>query len=104
MRLVKAQFDLFRYLINKAQAANGLLLSRYPTMESLRSDAEQLRSFSELIAQVESDDYTCRPRDQEKLQRWMHIPTSTYAEGSETEERVARVIAIERSVGLGDTG
>ena len=50
MRLVKAQFDLFKYLINKAQAANDLLLSRNPTMESLRGDAERLRSLSELDA------------------------------------------------------
>ena len=97
MRLIKAQLDLFRYLIKKAQTANGLLLSRHPAMESLRSDAE-------LIAQIESDDYMCRLGDQEKLQHWMHRLTSTYTGGSETDERIARVIAAERSIGLGDAG
>lgn len=104
MRLIRAQLDLFRYLINKAQTANNLLLSRHPTMESLRGDAEQLRSLSELIAQVESDDHMCTPEDQEKLQLWMHLLASTYRGGSETDARIARVIAIEKSMGLGDTG
>lgn len=104
MLLIKAQVGLFKYLINKAQAANGLVLSRNPTMKSLRFDAERLRSLSELIAQIESDDYMCRPEDQEKLQHWMHRLTSTYAGGSETDERIARVIAVERSIGLGDAG
>lgn len=104
MRLIRAQLDLFRYLIIKAQTANNLLLSRHPTMESLRGDAEQLRSLSELIAQVESDDYMCTPEDQEKLQLWMHLLASTYRGGSETDARIARVIAIERSIDFGDTG
>lgn len=104
MRLIKAQLGLLKYLINKAKASNDLLLSRHPTMESLGSDAEQLRSLSELIAQVESDDYMCTLEDQEKLQYCMRLLTSTYAGGSETDARIARVIAIERSIGLGDTG
>ena len=73
-------------------------------MESWRGDAERLRMLSELIAQIESDDYMCRPGDQEKLQHWMDRLTSTYAGESETDERIARVIAVERSLGLGGAG
>lgn len=104
MLLIKAQIELFKYLIDQAQTANSSLLSRQRTMESSRSDAERLRSLSELIAEIESDDYMCRPEDHEKLQHWMHRLTSTYAGGSETDERIARVIAVERSLGLGGAG
>ena len=104
MRLIKAQFDLLRYLLTKAQTANDRLLIGHPTSETLRTDAEKVRATFELIAQIERDDYMCIPQDQEELQSWMHNLLSLYAGGSETEERIARVIAIEKSMGLGDAG
>jgi len=61
-----------------------------------------LRAITDLIAQIESNDYMCKPEDQEELQDWMHKLTSMYAGGSETDARIARVIAVERSMGLGD--
>jgi len=61
-----------------------------------------LRAITDLIAQIESNDYMCKPEDQEELQDWMHKLTSMYAGGSETDARIARVIAIERLMGLGD--
>lgn len=102
MRLVKAQLDLLRYLLTKAQTANDRLLIGHSTSENLRSDAERLGAAFELIAQVENDDYMCTSEDQEELQCWMHNLVSRYAGGSETDERIARVIAIEKSMGLGD--
>ena len=95
MRIIKAQLDLLRYLLTKAQTANGRLLIGHSTSESLRSDAERLRAAFELIAQVENDDYMCTSEDQEELQAWMHSLVSSYAGGSETDERIARVVAVE---------
>ena len=104
MPLIKAQLDLLRYLLTKAQTANDRLLSAHSTSESLRSDAEKLRAVFELIVRVEHDDYMCLPEDQEEIQSWMHSLVSSYAGGSETDERIARVIAVEKSMGLGDAG
>jgi hypothetical protein len=68
MLLLKAQLDLLKYLINKSQTATKRLLLRHPISERLRSDAERLRAVSELIAQVESNDYMCTLGAQEELQ------------------------------------
>lgn len=46
----------------------------------------------------------CTSEDQEEIQSRMHNLISTYAGGSETDERIARVIAVEKSMGLGDAG
>lgn len=67
----------------------------------MNSDAEELRAAFELIAQVESDDYMCASGDQE-LRSWYHRLKSMYAGGSEADERIARVIALERFLGLDD--
>ena len=102
--LLKAHLDLLKYLANKAQTATDKLLVRHPDMERLRSDARHLRTLSELIAQVESNGYMCRLEDQKELQSWSHRLVSLYAGGSETDERIARVVAVEKSMGLGDAG
>ena len=103
MRYIKAQLDLLKYLLTKAQTANGRLLIGHPASQRLRSDVETLRGVFELIAQVEGDDYMCTSEDEEELRLWYHRLRSTYAGGSEADERIARVMALERSLGLGET-
>jgi hypothetical protein len=103
MRLIKAQVDLYKYLLTKAQTANDRLLIGHPCSQRWRSDVEKLRAVFELIA-VESDDYMCTSEDQEQLRSWYDRLRSIYTGGSETDERIARVIAIEESVGVGDAG
>lgn len=102
MRLIKAQLELLRYLLTKAQTANGRLLLGHPTNKRLRSDAQKLRAVFELVTQIEREHYMCIPEHQEELQSWMHNLVSSYAGGSETDERIARLIAVEKSMGLGD--
>lgn len=99
MRLIKVQVDLLKHLLTKAQTANDRLLIGHPTSQRSRSDDEKLRAVFELVAQVESDDYMCTLEDQETLWSWYHRLASIYAGGSETDERIARVTAIERSMG-----
>lgn len=104
MRLIKAQLDLLKYLINKAQSSNCILFVRHPTDERLRYNSEALEAVSELIAQTERSDYLCKPQDQKELQSWMHKWVSSYAGASEADKRIARVIAGEKSIGLDDAG
>lgn len=103
MRYIKAQLELLKYLLTKAQTANDRLLIGHPTSQRLRSDAATLRGVFELIAQVENDDYMVTSEDQEELRSWYHRLRSMYAGGSEADERIARVTALERSLGLGET-
>ena len=102
MQFIKAQLDLLKYLLTKAQTANDRLLIGHPGSQRLRSDAQQLRGVFELITQVESDDYMVTSEDQEELRSWYDRLTSIYAIGSKTDRRIARMIAVEISLGLGN--
>lgn len=52
MLLIKAQLNLLKYLLTKAQTSNDRLLLGHPTDERLRSDAETLRAVFGLIAHI----------------------------------------------------
>lgn len=93
---LEAQLDFLKYLLNKAKAAAD--------RENLRARSERLEAVSDRIAQIESEDYECNPGDQEHLQRWMDTLVSSYIEDPETLERIDRVVAVERSVGVGERG
>ena len=57
-----------------------------------------------LVEQIERDDCVCTSEGQEEIQSWMHRLVASYAGSSGTDERIARVIAVERSLGFGDVG
>ena len=84
--------------------SNDILFVRHPTDERLRYNFEAFEAVSELIAQIERNDYMCKPQDEEEIQSWMHNLASSYAGGSEADECIARVIAGEKSIGLDDAG
>lgn len=102
--LLKAQLDLLKYLVNKAQTATDKHLIKHRASENLRTHSERITAASQLIARIESEDYMSDPEDQDELQHWMNDLVLTYAGDSDTDERIARVIAVERSVGLRGEG
>ena len=104
MLLLKAQLGLLKHLITKAQTATDKLLAKHPASRGLSSHGERLTAASELIARIEGEDYMSNPGEQEELQHWMNDLVLTYAGNSDTDERIARVVAVERSVGLRGEG
>lgn len=94
MILLEVQLDFLKYLLDKAKAAAD--------RENLRARSERLQAVSDRIAQIESEDYVCNQGDQEHLQRWMNTLVSSYIEDPQTLDRIDRVVAVERSVGLSE--
>jgi hypothetical protein len=100
MVLLRAQLDFLRYLLTKAQTAYNRLILEDLNSRQLRSDSKRFRAVSEIIAEIENDDYRYEPGDDVDLRWWIDFLVEIFSEDPETLERIARLIDVEKSVVL----
>jgi hypothetical protein len=98
--LLRAQLDFLKYLLTKAQTTYDHLILEDPNSRQLRSDAKRFAAVSEIIAEIENDDYRYEPGDDVDLQWWMDVLLEIFSEDPETLERLARVSDVEKSMSL----
>jgi hypothetical protein len=98
--LLRAQLDFLKYLLTKAQVTYERLILENPNNRQSRSDAKRFAAVSEILAEIENDDYRYEPGDDVDLQWWMDFLVEIFSEDPETLERISRVIDVEKSVGF----
>jgi hypothetical protein len=101
MVLLQAQLDFLKYLLTKAQTRYEVLLLEDPDSWQLRTDSKRFAEVSEIIAEIENDDYMYEPGEDVDLQWWMDYLVEVFSGDPETLERMARVNEVEKSMGLG---
>jgi len=101
--LLKAQFDLFKFLVHHARTSAEARIAADPTLLTLQVQhvLQRLAELSNLIDKVERHRYHGTDEEERKLQRSLTALVNGFAGDAEINERIQAVITVERAVGNG---